>query len=184
MYNCIYFVYYLHLQPSPCKGPSKTIFNVIGRVWPCDNSKLFITVQRSYWPESQKIAVVSASNMQRWAIVFDSCLQRRNQFIIVSYPVPEYIVRVVSTGRYSYSLDLERIPHWWYVNGAPFHNPGRSYIFTTEDCYNAIDYRFKGEYIQHVETGHVLTLESSNLSLRPLQRNCKACSQCWRHRGL
>ena len=177
-------MYYLHLQPSPCKGPSKTIFKVIGRVWPCNNSKLFITVQRSYWPPSIKFAVVSASNMQHWAIVFDSCLQGRNQFIIVSYPVPEYIVKVVSTGRYSYSLDLERIPYWRYRNGARFYNPGRSYIFAAGDCYNAIDYRLKGEYIRHVETGLVMTQEGSNLSLRPLQRNCKACSQCWRHRRL
>ena len=166
---------YLNLQPRP-RVTSKTIFTVIGRVWPHTNSRSFITVQRSYRPPSTTFAVLpgSSTKLQHWAIVSDSDLQSRNQFAVVSYPVPEYIVCVKSTDGYSYSLVLERIPFWRYVNGGPFYNPGCNCTFTTGNC------RYGGEYIQHVSTGLVLTHNfGSNLSLQPLQRY--AYGQCWVH---
>ena len=170
---------YLNLQPRP-KVTSKTIFQVIGRVWPHTDSRSFITIQKSYRPPSTTFAVLPASStkLQHWAIVFDSDLQSRNQFAIVSYPVPKYIVCVESSDEYFYRLVLERIPFWRYVNGALFHNPGCNCTFTAADCY--VDSRFRGKYIQHVSTGLVLTHNfGSNLFLHPLQHN--GYGQCWRH---
>ena len=166
---------YLNLQPRP-KVTSKTIFQVIGRVWPYTDSRSFITVQKSYRPPSTTFTVLSASSnkLQHWAIVFDSDLQSRNQFAIVSYPVPEYIVCLNSTDGDSYNLALKRIPR--YVNGAPFYNPGCNCTFTTGDCYR--NSRLSGQYIQHVATRLALTHNSdSRISLSPLQSN--GYGQCW-----
>ena len=119
---------------------------------------------------------VYSTKLQHWAIVFDSDLQSRNQFAIVSYPVPEYIVCLNSTDGYSYRLALERIPFWRYVNGAPFYNPGCNCTFTTGDCYR--NSRFSGQYIQHVATSLALTHNSdSRISPSLLQSN--GYGQCW-----
>ena len=155
----------------------RTIFETIGRVWPYTDHRRFITIQNYFRPRSASLAILTATNFrsQHWAIVFDDNLQRRKQFIILSYPVPEYILRVDKSVN-PHRLALERIPFWRYVQRAPFHNPGSSYIFTIGDCY--VDFRFRGQYIQHVETGLVFTHDFGfNLFLRPRQQN--VYSQCW-----
>ena len=173
---------YLNLQPTPTV-PSKTIFLPRGRVWPYTDPTRFITVGKLKRRPSGRIAVLATNStkLQRWAIVFDSDLQSRTQFLIVSYPVPKYIVKVVSTKKSSYRLALERIPKKRYVNGAPFNNPGSSYIFTSKNCYR--NSRFSGQYIQHVATGLALTHNTgSRISLSPLQSN--GYGQCWVYAAL
>ena len=102
---------HLNLQPTPTV-PSKTIFLPRGRVWPYTDPTRFITVGKLKRQPSGRIAVLAANSTkwQRWAIVFDRDLQSKTQFLIVSYPVPKYIVKVVSTKKSSYRLALERIP--------------------------------------------------------------------------
>ena len=177
-------IIYLNLQTTP-KVPSKTIFMPRGRVWPYTDPSRFITVGKlnRTKPSSKRIAVLAANrpNWQRWAIVFDSDLQNRTQFLIVSYPVRKYIVKVKSTRRSSYRLALQRIPKKSYVSGAPFNNPGSSYIFTSKSCYR--NSTFSGQYIQHVATGRVLTHNSgSRIFLSPLQTN--GYGQCWVYAAL
>ena len=170
---------HLNLQPTP-KVPSKTIFLPRGKVWPYTDPSRFITVTVGKFkkPVSRKIAVLAGNctKGQRWAITFDSDLQSRTKFLIVSYPVPKYIVKVVSTKPSSYRLALERIPKKRYISGAPFNNPGSSYIFTSKSCYR--NSRFSGQYIQHVATGRVLTHNAGcRIFLSRLQTN--GYDQCW-----
>ena len=175
-------IIYLNLQPTP-KVPSKTIFLPRGKVWPYTDPSRFITVGKLKKPVSRRIAVLAANRTkgQSWAIAFDSDLQSRTQFLIVSYPVPKYIVKVVSTKPSSYRLALERIPKKRYVSGAPFNNPGSSYIFTSKSCYR--NSKFSGQYLQHVATGRVLTHNSGRrIFLSRLQTN--GYGQCWMYAAL
>ena len=175
-------IVYHNLQPTP-KVPSKTIFLPRGKVWPYTDPSRFITVGKLKKPVSRRIAVLAANRTkgQRWAIAFDTDLQSRTQFLIVSYPVPKYIVKVVSTEGSSYRLTLERIPKKRYISGAPFNNPGSSYIFTSKSCYR--NSRFSGQYLQHVATGRVLTHNSSRrIFLSRLQTN--GYGQCWVYAAL
>jgi hypothetical protein len=119
---------------------------------------------------------------QSWAIVFDDDLGRRGEFSIVSYPSFRHIIRVQRQCNGAQKLVVENIPpSVYFFLGRQFYNFGPDYIFTAKDNY--IYSRFRGQYIQHVDSGLVLNYDyASSVFLSPLRKN--TFRQAWVYRDL
>ena len=153
-----------------------TKIKVIDRVWPYIDSDKFIANFHS------SLTVRPPGSGQSWAVVFDSELESRREFSIVSFPNLRQIIRVQHQCSGTHKLVVEDIPHdVYFVQGEKFYNFGPDYIFTAKDNY--IFSRFRGKFIQHVDSGLVLNYDyASSVFLSPLRKN--TFSQAWVYRAL
>ena len=164
---------------------------MIGRVWPFGNPHQFITLQNPYYSSRRLVVTGPAPAGQHWAIIQNGDLQRRGQFIVVSYPDLRYIVRVRVQRRYTfwyrytttYILQVETIPYYLrFAHGGIFHSRYLStdYLFRTVNRYRYG--RFVGQHIQNVRSSRVLSYSSSGaLSLAYL--SSYSSQQLWGYHG-